>query len=405
VLGGNIGAWDGTATGDVYAVWPLWEDRSAHQHSLLYAEPWISFDEGGQCHGSLGLGFRHWWDATELSFPSYLAPLFSDGLYLGGSIFADTSHTAFGNTFWDLGSSVEIGTRYLTVRANYHWPLSDPASAGQSLALLSQSTSSSTQAKGPPRFLATPNPGFSTFGSPLFGTYDTRALERFQSKTTTRSVFQRLDFYEEALKSWDVEMEMLVPRLEKHLDVRLIAGLFGSQAGDYASDSNGWKAGVQIRPVPPLAFTAMWYDDDKSHDGIWSVGVGIEIPLGGKPGDLAKRHTRRLNERMLEPSRRDHRVAVGAGHTIQVVEITKTQNGTTRSKVTNVHASGVSPGSYISFPDGREGYVQNDGTIRIQNYDGYTFNGFGVIVVTPEPQRTVLLLMGLAFFVLRRRRK
>jgi autotransporter-associated beta strand protein len=79
----------------------------------------------------------------------------------------------------------------------------------------------------------------------------------------------------------------------------------------------GWKAGLEVRPVPAVALTGMWYEDERFLGSDWMFGARMEIPfeagdLGdgkGMWGRIREAFTprrRHLVERMAEPVHRQN---------------------------------------------------------------------------------------------------
>jgi hypothetical protein len=125
------------------------------------------------------------------------------------------------------------------------------------------------------------------------------------------------------MEGWDAELAILIPWVDRWMDVKLIGGYyafdnqpFGPQSGG-TGNVEGWKAGVEIRPVPAVVLNATWYEDERLTGGDWTVGAHLELPfetgdLGdGKGfwdriGDAFKPRRRHLAERMTEPVRRQN---------------------------------------------------------------------------------------------------
>ncbi|CAN5709360.1 hypothetical protein BH11VER1_BH11VER1_12990 [soil metagenome] len=84
---------------------------------------------------------------------------------------------------------------------------------------------------------------------------------------------------------------------------------------------------MEIRPVPAVAVTGMWYEDERFLGSDWMVGARLELPfeggdLGdgkgfwGRIGDAFKPRRRHLAERLAEPVRRQN-AAIHLGNSTQ----------------------------------------------------------------------------------------
>ena len=211
-VGGGVGSTDGQAQGSLFAVHPLWstigEGRTL-EGSMIYVEPFVSWQEGGELGASLVLGFRHLYsDQTAEALDQPAAPGFlAEGWYYGGSLGVDCLQTAADNWFWQFGTGVEIGSRYLTFRANYYVPLSAAKESGRDTRFVSSST---FEQKSETYSLGSRSPPNDVVDSTL-------TIDRLNRRTTT-SLFDLLTSYEEPLQGWDAEVVGLVPGLDKTID-------------------------------------------------------------------------------------------------------------------------------------------------------------------------------------------
>ena len=209
----------------------------------------------------------------------------------------------------------------MEVRGNYYIPLSDRKLAEEQRTretFSSTQTSSSvihSQGVAPAGGAAPHAVGNSIMQDALFTSYSTRVTRTTTTTTTIERLFQR---FEEGMEGWDAEIAVLVPGIDRYMDVMLIGGYysfdnqpFGPQEGG-TGNVEGWKAGIEVRPVPALVLSGTWYEDERLTGGDWTVGVQMQIPfeagdLGdgknfwSRIGDSFKPRRRHLIERMAEP--------------------------------------------------------------------------------------------------------
>ncbi|HSJ03752.1 MAG TPA: right-handed parallel beta-helix repeat-containing protein, partial [Verrucomicrobium sp.] len=209
-----------------------------------------------------------------------------------------------------------LQTRYVELRGNYYLPLTDRQLAEerrtrQTLQSSRSADSTSVTSSGDP---------FAT-GNLIAqdAVFTTRRTTTTRS-TTIESLFRR---YEEGMEGWDAEVAFLVPGVDKYLDVKLLAGYysydnqpFGPQQGG-TGNVQGWKGGVEVRPVPAVILSGTWYEDDRLTGGDWTAGVQLQIPfeagdLGdgkgfwSRIGESFRPRRRHLVERMAEPVHRQN---------------------------------------------------------------------------------------------------
>ena len=228
----------------------------------------------------------------------------------------DLLDTEADNRFWQLGFGLEVATRYIELRGNYYLPLSDRQLAERRV--FNESRTSSRTTTRPVTQTSAPYDD----GQGFLVQDQTTSLVATTTTTTTviRHIFER---FEEGMEGWDAEIALLVPGLDKYCDVKLIGGYFhldnspfGPQKGG-TGNVEGWKAGVEIRPVPAVALTGMWYEDERFLGSDWMFGARMEIPfemgdLGdgkGMWGRIREAFTprrRHLVERMAEPVHRQN---------------------------------------------------------------------------------------------------
>ncbi|WP_295882117.1 hypothetical protein [uncultured Thiohalocapsa sp.] len=101
--------------------------------------------------------------------------------------------------------------------------------------------------------------------------------------------------FEDALSGWDGEAGIRLP--VDAMETRVYAGGYLLD-GDLTGSVGGWKARLEVRPLKSLAID-VGYRDDPWFGG--RVGVTLRYAFGQKP----ERGVRSLDERMIEPTRRD----------------------------------------------------------------------------------------------------
>jgi hypothetical protein len=392
LLGGSAFAEDGEAGGNVFSLLPLYPflgRGNEVQDRLLFLQPLVQWQDGGAYSGSLGLGYRQLFgDPTHGA--SRLSPnldLFGEGWFAGANMFVDGAHTQRDSDFWQLSADVEFGSRYVTLRANYYWPLSKKQRWGQSTAVVRSDLANEYE--------------LSASKSKLSGVSDDlydRSVHTFHPQEIRKMA---IGFYEESLRGWDTDVSLLIPGIDKHVDLRLIAGLYGFEDGDVSQGFRGWRAGLEFRPVPSIVLIATHFDDDRDDEGQWLAGVRFEVPLGNNTADWLKPRTRSLRERLLEPVGRSYTPAVASGSKIDKVT-SKVQRGPFTSEGLGLGPL-PRPGSAIQLQDGTILIVEKDGRTLRPPKDGEPIS-FEMLTVVPEPSRAVLLLFGLTGLFFRRRR-
>jgi hypothetical protein len=228
--------------------------------------------------------------------------------------------------------------------------------------------------------------------------------QTYRARTTTRHT--TTSFFEAPQKGWDAEAMALVPGLDRHLDLRLLAGLY-----DYGQDLRGARFGLELRPIPALVLSATWFEDAGPTGDHWLAGVGFQIPLGAAPKTQLTPRSRSLKERMLEPVSRQNQIQLGDEEETSSevkerrVASNKTVNFKGEADDQSIDGKTFSPGTYIYGirPDGTSIVleVQKDGSLK--EVSGRYHTGT-IIIVIPEPSRTLLLALGTLSLILRRRR-
>ncbi|WP_206171095.1 beta strand repeat-containing protein [Phragmitibacter flavus] len=113
---------------------------------------------------------------------------------------------------------------------------------------------------------------------------------------------------------------------------------FGPQRGG-SGNTEGWKLGIEVRPVPALVLTATWYDDEGLTGSDWVAGVGLQIPLGKDWKDAFKSRRRHLAERLAEPVARQN-AAIKTSRSVDVDQEVSQTSSTRTAVVRRVVSEG-----------------------------------------------------------------
>jgi hypothetical protein len=270
--------------------------------SLLFAEPYGQWIEGGAYQAGIGAGFRHLFGKQSVAAlfeqPKGGVGFLEEGIYVGANAFLNGANTGVGDSFWQLAMTAEVGTRWLELRGRYHLPLDD----GQ------QSAQRWVQAYSRPL----------NFGG-------IRGTEMVILDTT-------LSLLTESLRGWQMDATLLVPGIDRWADLRVIGGYASFESPTVGSlEYDSWRVGVDFRPVPAVVLSAMWHENEQLFGDQWLFGVGVEVPfetrnLGDGKGGFWRQvkrafqpRRRHLAERLIEPARR-HSLPMQLGTSVQRVE-------------------------------------------------------------------------------------
>jgi hypothetical protein len=273
----------------------------------LFLEPYVSIGTGGETAASLGVAWRHLFSDEPVSalHKQGMAGFVEEGWFIGASLFADNLSTTHDNDFWQLGVGAEIGTRYLELRGNYYIPLTSEKLADRSVStqrFSSSSTKTTTTGSGIGEPYATGNLIAQDVNLTTFATTTTRT-------TTVRTV---TEIFEKGMEGWDVEASVLLPWVDQWAEVRVIGGYYSYDNQPFGPQEfgtgnvRGWKAGVEVRPVPAVILSGTWYEDQRLTGDHWTVGLQLQIPLDRKWKDSFKPRRRHLVERLAEPVHRQN---------------------------------------------------------------------------------------------------
>lgn len=309
ILGGGVKSNGEFTEGSLFWVQPLLntiDGGSTVGGDVLFVEPYLTWGNGGEFGASLGLGYRHLFSSQthEEAVKTKVAGFLTEGFFVGANTFLDFANTRNDSDFWQLGVGLEAGTRYLEVRANYYVPLSDES-------ILDRRVSSTSNVR-------------TTHQST--GTVRRTTTTRTTTRTTT-------ELFEETMEGFDIEAALLVPYVDRYLDMKLIGGFYDFQ-GDRsrASDFAGWRLGVEARPLASMVVFAHWYDRDNFYQDNWIAGVRFEIPLGANRKEGFTTRRRHLAERMFEPVRRQNSSITTSGTVEEVVDVDTTTSSTTQTR-------------------------------------------------------------------------
>jgi hypothetical protein len=298
LFGGGAKSNDEFTEGNLFLVYPWLNtiaDGGSMEGNVGFVEPYVSWGEGDEIGASLGLGMRHLFSNQSSAQANQGGPVgfFEEGLYVGANVFVDYLRTPNSSDFWQTGFGVEGGTRYIEVRGNYYLPWSDDRVLGSRNETTSYTTTSSTSSSS-----TSPT----TIRNGRFVQDVARTTRTSTSTTTRQRTFER---FEEPLEGWDVEAAVLMPFIDQYFDLQLVGG-YHQFSGDRSrsSDLEGWRAGIEIRPVPALVLHVTWYENDRLYQSDWLAGFSVELPLGGDWRESFTPRRRHLAERLFEPVRR-----------------------------------------------------------------------------------------------------
>lgn len=399
ILGGGVKSNDSYTDGSFFLTYPAYSSIGREgllAGDVIFIEPYSSWGEQGEVVASLGLGWRHLFTTQSTSaithHDGHQAGFLEEGAFIGANLFVDMLDTQFDNRFWQLGFGLEAGTRYLEARANYYLPLTDRQLAEE--IRTKESVTSSTTVP--------------TYDEPFATGHTIQqdvTLTTFATTTTIERLFRR---YEDGMEGWDAELALLLPWVDRWMDVKLMAGYyafdnqpFGPQAGG-AGNVEGWKAGLEVRPVPAVVLNATWYEDDRLTGGDWMAGVRLELPfeagdlgdgkgLWGRLRDAFRPRRRHLAERMAEPVRRQN-AAIKISSSVE-----EDKSATEVKVVTKVVSQGktrVVLADTVVFVDNQIGSPSNPGTYEApldtiangMNLGAAAYGDRAVVFVEGRPQ-------------------
>lgn len=209
--------------------------------------------------------------AQELNAGLVVRHLLEDRpVILGANVYYDTRWTEENNTFDQVGAGVELLSKWIDMRANYYYPLTDEKTLTE---------------------------------------FQDVTTSRNGRKTTTTSQWMRT--YEEALEGFDAEIGGWLPYLNTRLPTALFVGYY-----DFSSDFDQGMSGVKLRLEsrihPNVTLDAEWYDDAELNQTDYFVGLRVHLPLDFWNGvDLDRKEgtrVRSFESRMSDMVYRDFRI-------------------------------------------------------------------------------------------------
>jgi len=338
LFGGGIKTNDEFTEGNLFLVYPWMNtigDGGTMAGSVGFVEPYFSWGEDSEIGVTLAAGFRHLFSGQSSADAARggIAGPMDEGFYLGANSVFDYLQSPGDSDFYQVGFGVEAGTRYVELRANYYYPLSDAEVIDRrtETSVSTSTTSSSGSSVG----------AVTTSGG--------RIIQGVSQTTTTRTTTttrqRNFETFEEPLEGWDVEVAVLMPFIDQYCDLQLVGGYY-EYTGDRSRlpSLSGWRAGVEFRPVPALALHATWYENERLYQDDWLVGFRVELPLGGSWKESFTPRRRHLAERLFEPvSRKNASVTTNGVEEVQTSSETTTTTETNRSTSRSTRDLGAVP--------------------------------------------------------------
>ena len=215
VIRPGVNAGTGTADYTVEMLSPLYQNAS----SMLFFNPRFRINPGlnDEDEYNLGLGYRRL--------------ILNDNWYLGGNVFYDSMSSANDFDYHQVGLGVEARSKWLDVILNGY------IQTGKTKHRLTS--------------------------------YDTFSLGSH--------ALMRHDGYEEAMSGMDGEVGVLVPFISDYVETRAYVGGYW-WVSDVASDVTGFRARVQVDPVPLLTMNAI-YSNDNIRNSVWRGEAYLNIPF------------------------------------------------------------------------------------------------------------------------------
>jgi hypothetical protein len=262
--------------------------------ALLFVNPKINRDNYAANEQNIGGGIRHL--------------LFEDSLILGGNFYYDAKKTQFDNRFGQLGFGMEALSKWVDIRSNFYFPLSEKKELSQDISY------------------------------------------KFASRSLLKVSQSR---YEEPLSGLDYEAGLLVPYLSNYVETRLYLGGY-HYFSKLGKNIDGIIGRIEIRPTPLLTIDVQVSNDNMSApEGYFGAYVTVPFsmenlfkgknPLEGWKDLLALgKGVRPVRKRMTDLVVRDIDVLAQSVSTspVETVEV----DGLTY--VDNSNTTGIEDGSY-----------------------------------------------------------
>jgi len=236
--------------------------------NILFFNPRFTPNDQNGWEANFGFGYRHL--------------LFNDKLILGGNFYYDYRETGWGTSHEQIGFGFEAMTEVnknlaLTARFNYYIPMSDAIVAD------------------------------GITGTPLgYNLREDGIYQLWDNATLTRTV-------EEPLEGFDGEIGIRVPFVSDYVETWVYGGGY-HYWGNYIGKVNGWTARLELVPTDFVRLNYEYRYDNISHgehygEVMFEIPFSVENLYAGKNpfAGIGKRlsGSRELNERLVEPVRRD----------------------------------------------------------------------------------------------------
>jgi hypothetical protein len=242
-LGAAFGDHQSVAFGDVIV--PAHRFRSG----LLFINPRASFNDDDEREFNIGVGYRH------------LIP--GRDAILGGNLYYDSRDTELDHQFSQVGFGLEFLSRWVDARWNYYLPQNDREHSD------TYESSARTESR---RHVDSEEPYFA--GNEI--RQEVTTINRRVKITTV----EHWRTSEEAMEGYDAEMGVLlpIPRLRDMMDVKVFAGYY-SFVGAFIEDATGFKARLEVRPLPSVYLDAECFEDEDFYGSSWLVGARVQAPF------------------------------------------------------------------------------------------------------------------------------
>jgi hypothetical protein len=209
----------------------------------------FSFDDGDQETHSHGLVFR------------YRVP--DHDLIIGANVYYDSTDSAYGHRYDQLGLGVEVLTKWVDFRANYYLPEQKREPIDTRSEIVGYVNHELALVKVADVFA----PG--GIVRPIYGLVE-NVSGQFQRHEFTR--------FESPLEGLDTELGFLIPGLHRCVEVRVFGGYY-HYVNPFGSDLDGFKARLEARLRKGLVAEVEYLEDTKLTGGHWSGGVRVSVPF------------------------------------------------------------------------------------------------------------------------------
>jgi hypothetical protein len=188
------------------------------EDTLVFVNPKLVWDNHNTNEQNIGIGLRHL--------------LLNNNLILGGNLYYDTQKSPHRNRFNQLGFGAEILSKWIDIRGNFYYPLSDKKEISQDVSYA----------------------------------FASKSLLKYTQTS-----------YEEPLRGIDYEAGVLIPYLSDYVETRVYVGGY-NYFSKLSKDINGIKARLEIMPSPLLTFNLEVSDDNTSNHQTY-VGGYVTLPF------------------------------------------------------------------------------------------------------------------------------